>query len=895
LMSAPRNIYLIDGNSYIYRAYHAIKGLTNSRGFPTNAVYGFTNILLKMLRDRQPDAVVVAFDSPAPTERHQVYEEYKSQRPETPDDLVVQMPYVREIVKALNLPVYEMPGYEADDILATLARLAEQEGFDVYIVTGDKDMLQVLSGKIRVYDPMKQKEITHEDVLRRFGLPPERIPEVMALTGDTTDNIPGVKGIGEKTAVSILRERSLDEIIQDPSIMENPRIRRLIEKSLDDIRLSRELARVVDDIPLEFNPAECRLGEPDYDRLLSLFRELEFGSLVRMIPVPGRKLGFRTLEDIEALRREVSSCLDVSSSGRFTFLSVTEDERVSATGRMHLVGTGFIGKDSPFYLPLGHRYLGVPEQVPLEGAVEVLGRCLENRSVAKTGHDLKREMHIYSEYGVKMAGLLEDIMVADYLLNPNRPNHTLGEIALEYLSERTEEPDEFWRKRSPSEIRIEEMGEYIAGRVSIISDLREKLFRRLEEEGLSDLYYRIEMPLINVLFGMERIGVRIDTEKLRELSGIFEDDLRRLKEEIYNLAGEEFNINSPKQLGRVLFEKLGLPPMKKTKTGYSTDVSVLTELAREHDLPEKILRWRSLSKLKSTYVDSLPKLINPGTGRIHTSFNQTVTATGRLSSSDPNLQNIPVRGDWGQKIREAFVPEDGFSLLSADYSQIELRVLAHLSGDAPLIEAFRKDVDVHSVTASEIFGVPEGQVTQEMRRVAKTINFGVIYGISPYGLSDTLGRSQEEAGEYIERYFEGHPQVKEYFDRVIADARRLGYVRTLFGRKRPLPELKSANRQQRLFGERMAMNAPIQGTAADLIKLAMISIRDRLQKEGLRSRMILQVHDELLFEVAPDEVELMRGLVREEMEGAAERSGVELRVPLRVEIGTGPDWASAHT
>ncbi|RMG03943.1 MAG: DNA polymerase I [Nitrospirae bacterium] len=880
-MTKPSNIYLIDGNSYVYRAFHAIKNLSNSRGFPTNAVFGFTNMLFKMLRERQPDAIAIAFDSAAPTERHQLYDEYKAQRPETPSDLLLQIPYVREIVKALRIKTYEIPGYEADDILATLALQAEAEGIEVYIVSGDKDMFQVLSENLKLYDPMKQKELTGSDIQKRFGIPPGRIPELMALVGDTTDNIPGVKGIGEKTASMLLKRHSLDEILKNPSVIENPRIRGLIENSVDDIILSRELATIRRDVPLQFNPDECILQEPDYKHLLSLFRELEFGSLVRMIPSEGTVSNVRTILKTEELEESLGEDRE-----RFIFQSLI-------TGRVlqggSVLGVGFLGKDCPIYVPTGHNYLDMPVQIPEGELYNHLKTVFQNRNLPKLGHDLKEEIKLLRLKGVELEGEVDDLMIASYLLNPNRSDHRLGEIALEFLSTRIEEPDEFFKNRDPSGVQIEEAADFIGKRLGVVEELADLLFKQLDQEGLTRLYREIEIPLIGVLADMEMYGIRVDTAGLKELSRHFETELITLRRMIYDLAGEEFNINSPKQLSRILFEKIGLEPIKKTKTGYSTDTGVLTELAKSHELPDLILQWRSLTKLKSTYIDSLPKLINPLTGRIHTTFNQTVTATGRLSSSDPNLQNIPARGRWGEKIREAFIPEDGFLLMSADYSQIELRILAHLSGDHTLIESFKKGIDIHSLTASEIFGVPENEVTQEMRRTAKTINFGIIYGISPYGLSETLGSSQEEAAKYIERYFEQHLSVKEYFQRVIEDAKTLGYVKTLSGRKRAIPELRGSSKNQRALGERLAMNTPIQGTAADIIKIAMINLKQRIHKEGLRSRMILQVHDELLFEVPDDETQIMHEVVREEMEGA-----MQLSVPLRVEIGTGPNWASAH-
>ncbi len=881
-MKTPRNIYLIDGNSYVYRAYHAIKDLTNSRGFPTNAVYGFTNMIMKLLKEKRPDAVVVAFDSPAPTERHLVYEEYKAQRPEMPGDLVMQIPYIRKVVNALRLKTYEIAGQEADDILATLALRASSEGIDVFIVTGDKDMLQVLSDNVRIYDPMKDRVYSREYVLKRFGLPPERIPELMALTGDPTDNIPGVRGIGEKTACEILKDTSLMDILDNPEVVKKERLRRMIAGNLNDVRLSLSLATVEKEVPLEFDPRECVLREPDYDELLRLFRELEFGSLLRMIPAKGVSTGCRVVTRQEELGGLLNGIKD-----RVFIKTVSDTGDADGPG---VTGVALLYDHSPLYVPVQHRYIGAGDQLGGDVLLSSLVPVLTDSGVSKIGHDLKRDLRKFLFNGIAVSGELRDAMIASYLLNPNKQIHSLEEMSLEYLSLRKEGLKEFLgRRRTLSECTIEETSEFFCGELMLIEDMEKLLFRRLSEEGLRELYFELEMPLIRVLAEMETTGVKVDAVRLKEISRELESDLSELRRSIYGLAGEEFNINSPKQLSRILFEKLGLPHRKKTKTGYSTDMGVLEELAGEHELPREILNWRSLNKLKTTYVDVLPGLINPVTGRIHTTFNQAVTATGRLSSSVPNLQNIPVRGRWGRRIRETFVAEEGFSLLSADYSQIELRILAHLSGDERLMEAFRMGMDVHTSTAMEIYGVPEKGVTSDMRRVAKTVNFGVVYGISSFGLSGAVGSSHEDAGRYIEQYFEKYRGVREYFDRIIDEAKKLGYVRTLFGRKREIPELGNPNKQKQALGERLAMNTPIQGSAADIIKRAMIGISGRLKEGSVESRMILQVHDELLFEVKVDELEVVREIVREGMEAAA-----ELSVPLRVDIGVADNWADAH-
>ncbi len=877
-MKKPANIYLVDGNSYVYRAYHAIRGLSNSKGFPTNAVYGFVNTLLKIIREKEPDALVVSFDSPLPTDRHRVYEEYKAQRPPAPDDLVVQMPYIKRIVQALGIRICEVPGYEADDVLATLAVRSASEGVDAYIVSGDKDMLQVLNEHVWIYDPVKDRVVGREDVLKRFGVPPERIPEIMALTGDTADNIPGVKGIGEKTACEILKEHTIEDILASPGLIRRERLRRLIEENRDSIIVSLTLARVDRDVPVDIDVSECMRREPDWQELLNLFSELEFGTLLKLIPpqpLSGRYeavLDPGTLKDLlDAVEPPFAFCVETKGKG--------------AVGA-ELVGIAFsTGKARGCYVPIAG--LGPLDASAALGAFRTV---LENEKTAKTGHDLKGQILILRRSGVDVKGELRDTMIASYLLNPNRQGHELHDIALEHLHLRIKTLKEvIGRRPSLAEVPLEEAAEFSAANAAVVLELEGILFRRLKDEGLDDVYFGIEMPLIRVLAEMEETGIRVNTSLLRRLSGELERELAALQSRIYLLAGEEFNINSPRQLSAVLFDSLGLKPGKKTKTGYSTEVGVLEELALEHELPGEILNWRTLSKLKSTYVDALPRLVNPETGRIHTSFNQAVTATGRLSSSDPNLQNIPVRGEWGTRIREAFVAEEGYFLLSADYSQIELRILAHLSGDEGLVDAFRNDVDIHTRTASELFGVSGDQVTAEMRRVAKTVNFGVVYGMSAFGLSGAIGSTREDARVYIEQYFEKHPGVRRYVEHVIEDATRDGYVRTLFGRKREIPELRSTNAQKRALGERLAMNTPIQGTAADIIKKAMVNISGRLKAGGLQSRMLLQVHDELVFEVKEEELDAARELIRCEMENAA-----TLSVPVRVEIGYGKNWAEAH-
>ncbi len=879
------DLYLIDGNSYVYRAYFAIKGLSTSKGIPTNAVYGFTNMLLKIIREKKPDAIAVSFDSPVPTERHRIFEEYKAHRPEAPRDLIEQIPAIRRMISAFNIPIFEMPGYEADDILGTIARKASSEGMDVFIVTGDKDMLQIVDDKVKIYDPMKERVLDEEFIRGKYGVGPERITEFMALTGDAVDNIPGIKGVGEKTAKELLSQfGSIEDLLDNAGRIKKEKLRQLVSENADAVRLSKKLVTLDTTVPIDVDVEEFRMKEPDWSSLLSLLREFEFGSLMRLIPsVIQSETTNEIVFDSEKVREIAAGIKE-----EFAF-DVEATSRSAVVGR--LVGLSLCSeKGKAYYVPVFHSYPGAPAQISKSGLLAILSPFLEEEKISKIGHNLKYDMMILRQDGLNVRGTLYDTMIASYLMNPNKPNHSLEEVALEYMSYRKKTfPEALGKRNSFSEVPLEEAAPYSCDDARLSFVLKEILFTKLKETDLEKLYLTIEMPLIYVLADVEMAGVKIDLNKLADISKELERELEGITRRIYFLAGEEFNINSPKQLSRILFHGIGLQPGKKTKTGFSTDMGVLEELAETHELPREILNYRSLTKLKTTYIDVLPTLVNPKTGRVHTSFNQTVTATGRLSSSEPNLQNIPVRGEWGRRVRETFIAEENNLLLSADYSQVELRILAHLSNDAGLIDAFRNGLDVHARTASEIFNIPVDRVTSDMRRIAKTVNFGVIYGISPFGLAETLGISRDEAKKYIEQYFQRHPGVKMYIEKSLDEARSKGYVSTLFGRRRDVPEIGGRNAAARQLGERLAINSPIQGTAADIIKIAMINIWKKFREKGLKTKMILQVHDELLFELPACELEAVKDIVREEMEGV-----MALAVPLRVDINYGKNWAEAH-
>jgi len=868
----------------VYRAFYAIKSLTNSKGFPTNAIYGFTNMLMKIIREKKPDGIAVFFDSPVPTERHRIFEGYKAHRPETPGELVQQLPAIRKVISAFQIKMVEVPGYEADDLLCTMAEKAAKKGDDVFLVTSDKDMLQVVGERIKVYDPMKDKVLDEEYVRERFGVGPERVTEFMALTGDAVDNIPGIKGIGEKTARELLAGvKDLDELLDHPEAIKKERLRNLVTENIDLVKMSKKLATIDTAVPIDMDVDEIGMREPSWSELLSLFREFEFGSLMKLIPSAKSERQYESILSMEQCKELFSSlhdsfALDIEATGKDPL-----KDRIVGLALCREAGRAY-------YIPLSHSYEGAPKQLDRGEVLRMASGILENPGIPKIGHNLKYDIGMLRQERVEVQGTLYDTMLASYLINPNKPDHSLEDVSFEYLSYRKKSFQEILaKKESFSDVTLEDATRYAAEDAALAMELKGVLFERLKEEGLDTLYFDMEMPLIHVLIDMEEAGFKVDADKLNNMSKELSREIESIQKRIYFLAGEEFNINSPKQLSKVLFHSLGLKPGKKTKTGFSTELSVLEDLAETHELPGEILNYRSLSKLKSTYTDVLPDLVNPRTGRIHTSFNQTVTATGRLSSSEPNLQNIPVRGEWGRRIRDAFIAEQGNLILSADYSQIELRILAHLSRDQGLIDAFMSGVDIHTRTASTLFGVAMDKVTSDMRRVAKTVNFGVVYGISPFGLSVALTITPADAKRYIDGYFEGHPGVKAYIEQTLREAKEKGYVLTMFGRRRKVPEIKSQNAITRAQGERLAINSPIQGTAADAIKIAMIRIRERFRLEKVNAKMILQVHDELVFELPGDELDRTTRIVRETMEGA-----VSLLVPLKVDIGHGKSWAEAH-
>lgn len=851
---------LVDGNSLVYRAYHAMPHLTAPDSTPTGAVYGFTQTLRKLMREHRPTHMAVAFDLKGPTVRHALYGDYKIDRPPMPGDLARQIPVVKRVVEAMGVKVMEMEGYEADDIIATAVKaLQDPDAVDIKIVSSDKDLCQLVGEGVVMIDAATGRVRTPEYVRGKFGVEPGRIPDWLGLAGDPADNIPGVPGIGPRTATRLIdRHGSIDDIYADLSKISGKKLRENLEENRDLAFLSKVLATVITDVPLDLEFEGLEIGSESGD-LAALYAELGFERLLRGLRGggDGPDIDYETIDGEGAFARFRSALagplafyLDDAGGGALAFASA---------------GGGL------WYMPLGG-------EGPLPRG---LASLMEDGTVEKVTDDAKKAHLFFLRRGVAPRSVVMDTSLASYLLDPSRSGHALETVALEHLS-RSLAPMEGGEHGELSE---RARAARCCERASVLGELAPLLEARLEEADLSALLRSMELPLARILARMELAGVKVDTAQLEMLSREIEGRLAAIEEEIYRHAGRRFNINSPKQLSALLFGELGLKPLKKTKTGYSTDEGVLTALAPLHEVPRLIIEYRGLAKLKGTYVDALVALADPATGRIHTSLNQTVTATGRLSSSRPNLQNIPVRSELGRRIRRAFVAERGSVLLSADYSQIELRLVAHMSGDPALIEAFGNDEDIHTATAASVFGVPPAEVTSEMRRRAKAINFGIIYGMGGYGLARELGVAVAEAEAYIESYFAHYARVREFIERTVEQAGRLGWTTTLFGRRRMIPELASGKENVVRLGERMAVNTPVQGSAADIIKAAMIAVDGELERRAMRSRMVLQVHDELLFEAPADERDELEEIVRTRMEGV-----VRLDVPLKVNIGTGANW-----
>jgi DNA polymerase-1 len=893
-LQTTKTVYLIDGTAYIYRAYHAIRGLADSEGFPTNAIFGYTKMLLKLLETKAPEYIAMFFDAKGPTFRHEMYADYKASRPPMPDDLAVQLPYIKKITNAFNITVFEKSGFEADDLIGSCARLAEDAGFDIVMVTGDKDFNQLVTAKAMIWDPMKDKIVTLDSIRKTFGVEPDKIIEIMGLSGDRSDNIPGVPGIGPKTAQTLIKTfGSMQALYEQVDTITKKKQHENLVKYKEQALLSRFLVTIDTQAPVSFDPDAMKFQAPDQDALYDLFKKLEFRQLLKAYPKKS-DLSCKKYHTVltEAALDSLIGRLETAS------LFAVDTETTSANPMLAaLVGLSFaLEPDVAFYIPCAHDYDGAPPQLDRRAVLDALRPVLENPDIKKAGQNIKYDFMVLARHGVKLEGIAFDTMLASYLINPSKRAHNLDRIALDFLDWQTITYTDVVGKgkqalKSFAMVPIDKAAPYACEDADITLAAYRVLAPQLEKIKLTELMSLIERPLIDVLAKMEMTGICVDQAKLRELSSLFESQLETLKEDIYALAGEPFNIQSSQQLGHILFEKLDLPVQKKTKkkTGYSTDVSVLTNLAELHELPALILRYRTLAKLKSTYTDALLNLIHPDTGRIHTSFNQTVTATGRLSSSDPNLQNIPIRTPQGMEIRKAFIPRSGWTLLAADYSQIELRILAHCADDEIMIQAFQKDEDIHTRTASEVFQVFPEMITKELRRQAKAINFGIVYGMSPFGLSKQLHISHQMAKTYINNYFGRYKGVKQFMEQAVAHARETRSTSTLSGRIRLLPDIDSSKKTVREAAERIAVNTPIQGTAADLIKLAMIKTDAVLTQKKLRTAMLLSVHDEIVFEVPDEELEEVKKTVADTMENIW-----DLKVPLKVNIACGKNWAEAH-
>jgi len=887
-------LLLFDGNALVHRAFHALPPLTQPKtGELVNAVYGFASTLLKVFADFKPTHWAVAFDRPAPTFRHEMFEEYKAQRPATPEELKSQIKKVHQLVEAFHIPVFEIDGFEADDVLGTLSKQADEQGVEAIIVTGDNDMLQAVLPRVKALAPRRTFTDTvlydTEAVEQKYGIKPEQLPDLKALVGDVSDNIPGVPSVGEKTATKLIQQYgSLQEIydhIEDitPSKLQNT----LLEYRTQVFR-NKELATIVKAVPIKLDLKTCQVSHYDRNEVARLFRELEFIKLLPRLPQIQDERHQPSAVKCHIVNTETALEQLISGLEVAQVLAIEVETTGEKAAMADLVGIAISpSRGKAFYIPLGHQGLNQPPQLPLTQVTARLKTILENASIGKIAYNGKRVVAVLASCGVEVRNLNFDPMLAAYLLGEK--NLGLKALAFNKLGIEMSTPAGLSgagkKQSSLSLLDVDQIAGYACASVDIVWSLKESLETELQKQGLWQLFTEVEMALVPVLVAMEDNGILLDTDLLREMSLEQGQELLRLEKEIYGSVGHQFNINSPQQLGKVLFEELRLPQSRRTKTGYSTEASVMEVLRGAHPIIELILKYRQLSKLKSTYVDALPALINHKTRRVHTNFNQTGTATGRLSSSDPNLQNIPIRGETGSKIRKAIMAPPGAYLLSADYSQIDLRVLAHLSQDPGLIAAFAHDEDIHAMTASKIFGIPAAEVTSEMRRNAKTVNFGVVYGMSDYGLEQATNLSREEASQFIALYFEKYPKVKEYLDATKEQARKLGYVQTVLGRRRFLPEINSSNRMVREAAERMAINAPVQGSSADIIKIAMINLHREMGKRNLKSKMLLQIHDELLFEVPEEEVEEMKSLVVELMSRA-----FELCVPVRIDIKLGRNW-----
>lgn len=879
-----KKLMIIDGSSLIHRAFYALPLLSNKKGLYTNGVYGFLTMLYKVLEDKKPDYICVAFDKKGPTFRHEEYDKYKAHRSATPSELAQQFPMIRDILDAMNIKYIEMSGFEADDIAGTLAKTGEENSLEVILVTGDKDYLQLASDNTKVLITRKGitelEEFNKDIVLKEYGITPKQLIDLKGLMGDQSDNIPGVPGIGEKTGLKLIKEYgTIENIYENIDNISGKKLKENLIENKELAFLSRRLGEIITSVPLDISLEEIVLEEPNWEELKNLYEEFEFNSLLGKIQGTDSNLN-ELNKDIEfKLINNYDEILSIiKEHKKFGFKFVISDNNFIEDS---IISVGIKTDNNPTFI------IDLKENI--EDFANTFKEVFQDKSIEKIGYNLKTDIIILSRLGIGIENITFDAMIAGYLLDPSQSSYSINNISREYLNYYGIDEEALLGKgkgkKKFSDLTIEQLGEYLGFILDTVYNVETKMKDLLIQQDMIDLYNDVELPLVTVLGSMEFYGFKIDKDELKNLGIELDEEILNLTNEIYQLSGTEFNINSPKQLGEVLFDKLSLPVIKKTKTGYSTDAEVLDKLMDVHPIIEKILRYRQITKLKSTYIDGLLSLINEKTNRIHSSFNQTITTTGRISSTEPNLQNIPIRTEDGRKIRKAFISEDDYVLVDADYSQIELRVLAHISKDPKLVEAFIQNEDIHRRTASEVFNVPREEVDSTMRSRAKAVNFGIIYGISDYGLSRDLNITRKEAKEYIDNYLENYKLVKQYMEDIVKEGKDKGYVETILHRRRYIPELSAKNFNIRSFGERIAMNTPIQGSAADIIKVAMVKVYNELKSRKLKSRLILQIHDELIIETYKEETEEVKGILKELMENS-----VELDVPLIADLDVGDNW-----
>ncbi|MDF2902927.1 MAG: polymerase [Bacillus sp. (in: firmicutes)] len=874
-----KKLILIDGNSIAYRAFFALPLLNNHKGVHTNAVYGFTMILMKILEEEKPTHILVAFDAGKTTFRHKTFSEYKGGRQKTPPELSEQFPFIKELLDAYGISRYELENFEADDIIGTMSRQAEQDGFEVKVISGDKDLTQLSSDKITVCITRKGitdiESYTPDHIREKYGLSPNQIIDMKGLMGDQSDNIPGVPGVGEKTAIKLLKEfETLEKLLNSIDQVSGNKLKEKLEEFKDQAVMSKQLATITTEAPVELQLSEIEYEGFQKDKLVSLFKELEFQTLLDRIgtelvedpTIELQEIDFQIIEEVDK---------QIFTEDTSLYVEILDDNY----NRGEIIGFSLANKNGCYFISTKNA-LKSPE----------FKKWAEDEKKRKTVYDAKRSVVSLRHQNIDLKGIEFDLLLASYIVNPAEVIDDIAEIAKRYGFHDVQSDEAFYGKGAKRQVPEEaKLAEHLVRKVYAMDILTEKLIKELQENQLYELFTELEMPLSLILAEMEFQGVKVDQGRLQKMGQENNEELARLETTIHQLAGEEFNINSPKQLGIILFEKLGLNSFKKTKTGYSTSADILEKLENDHDIIKEILHYRQLGKLQSTYIEGLLKVVDPETLKVHTRYNQALTQTGRLSSTDPNLQNIPIRLEEGRKIRQAFIPsEPGWMMFAADYSQIELRVLADIAEDEKLIEAFKEGLDIHTKTAMDVFHVAKEDVTSSMRRQAKAVNFGIIYGISDYGLSQNLGITRKDAGKFIDLYLQSYPRVKDYMEDIVKDAKQKGFVSTLLHRRRYIPEITSRNFNVRSFAERTAMNTPIQGSAADIIKKAMIDMAERLKTEGIKARLLLQVHDELIFEAPEEEIEILKKIVPDVMEHA-----IELKVPLKVDYAYGPTWFDA--